>query len=665
MLLLAFFLRVAGLETTPPGPRFDEVLVFMEADRIQAGSRALFSVAIYEETLFHHILARAVEVLGKRLIVGRWLAAGFGLLALATLYPLARRAFGRRAAWLAVALMAVGLWPVLYSRFALRITCMLPLVTAGVYLFWSGVERPPGCPATARLVLAGLCLGTAVYTYGVGRYAPALLIAFAVYLLGAHRRLFRSHAAGIGLALLIALAIDAPLLLYLHDHPGVDQRFGQVSAPLDTLLEGDPSLVIEHAWRTLLMPIWQGDQEWLYNVARRPVFDPVTGVLFYAGLALCVARWRTPWRGALLAWLALGMGQAVLTWPAASFSHTITAQPVFYLLPALGADWGLGKLGRVLRMPHSTYRPFAAGACAALVAANLGLTVRDYFGTWSAHPNVRAEYQASLTAMARYLESHNSPAVAGGALVDAWNPSNAYGFGLIYRRPDRPVAWYNPAGALAWPPGPGPMTVALPRIDRPIPALATKLSRRFFDDAQLVYDEVLPGPSSGSRVFKVYEARGRQALDERLAALGMQTVAAPGGAPAIALPANLDNRFELLGYEVLSGTLKPGRELDVITYWETRRSFRQDLVAFTHLIGPDGKPYAQDDRLDVFTDSLYPGLAFAQLHRLRLPDDLPAGRYHIQVGMYRLDDLSRLPFLVEDRPVADTVRLLDVTVYGP
>jgi 4-amino-4-deoxy-L-arabinose transferase-like glycosyltransferase len=662
ILLLAFFLRVAALEQVPPGPRLDEVLVFMETDRIHAGSLALFSADIFEETLFHYLLTGAVDGLGKRLIVGRWLAGVFGLLAIAALYPLAQRAFGRRVAVLAVALIAVGLWPVLYSRFAIRITSLLPCVTASVYLFWRGVERPSGQDKSAwrDLALAGVSMGVGVYTYGVGRYAPAVLGAFALYLLVANRALLQKRLAPIMLAAVIAVGMDAPLLLYLQSFPGVDQRFGQVSAPLVELLEGNPARVLDQAWRTAVMAIWQGDQEWLYNLSRRPVFDPVTGALFYLGLAVCVMQWRQHWRGAMLAWLAIGMGQAVFTWPAASFSHTVTAQPVFYILPALGASWLFDKLEYyVKRKTYCVLRiTYYVACCLLLVILNLGLTVRDYFGGWAVQPSVRAEYQASLTNLARYLESHAlPPVVAGGALVDVWNPMNAYGFGLIYRQPERPVAWFNPVGALAWPPDSSVMTVALPRVDRTIPGFAPELSQRFLGDIQLVYDEKLP---DGQRVFKLYQARGRRALDERLKLLGTQSVTVT---QAMSLPVNLANRLDLLGYEISANTLGPGQAFYVITYWETRQAFMDSLVAFTHLLGPDGKLYAQADRLDVFTDSLYPGAAFAQLHRLTVPPDAPPGRYQIQVGMYNANTLNRLPFMINGQSV-ESVELSGVRVNG-
>ncbi len=663
VLLLALLLRVVLLETVPPGPRFDEILVFMETDRIHAGSRLLFSIDVYEETLFHYILTVAIDWLGKRLIVGRWLAAAFDMLAVAMLYLLARRAFGQRVALLATALMAVGFWPVLYSRFAIRITSMLPFVMAGVYGFWRGLERPieQTRQVWRDLVLAGLSMGIGVYTYGVGRYAPMLWVLFIVYLVLTDRRRFRRYWVPVSVAWLIVAAMDVPLLLYLRAHPGVDQRFGQVSAPLDALLAGDPRLVIEHTWRTWTMAVWQGDPEWLYNISGRPVFDPVTGALFYVGVALCVIGWRRPWRGASLLWLAMGMGQAMLTWPPASLSHTITAQPVFYLLAAVGAVYVLDRCSGRVGVSDSGWRVRVVRVLPiVLVGLNLGLTVRDYFGVWPAQAQVRAEYQASLTGLARYLESQaEAPTVAGGTLVDIWNPSQSYGFSLIYRRPDRPVTWYNLTGALAWPPDGERMNIALPCVEHAIPVSAPELATRFLDEWQWKHSESW---SDGSCVFEVYEARGRPALEAHLRSLGEPSVTLPGETRPFTFTVNLEDRFVLLGYEILPDTLAPGQTLNVITYWETRQSFLDYLVAFTHLLGPDGRLYAQADRLDVFTDSLYPGLAFAQLHRLLVPADAPPGRYHIQVGIYRRANVERLPVLVHGQRVADAVWLRDVII---
>ncbi len=676
VLLLAFFLRTAALEITPPGPRLDEITVFMQSDRIRAGSRPLYEPVLDEELLFHYTLAGAVSLMGRHLIIGRWLAGAFGMLALATLYPLARRLGGRRVALLALALMAVGFWPVMYSRFAIRLTNLLPFVTSSVYLFWRGLERPAGQErrAAVDLTMAGMSLGISVHTYAFGRSAPALFLAFVAYLFVANRQTLRKYAIPIAVAVLIPTLVDAHLLLYLAARPGTAYRLSQVSAPLDALRHGDPGLILKYTWRALTMAVWKGDPEWLYNFSERPVFDPITGALFYVGLAVCIAGWKTRWRGALLTWLAVGLVPIILTWPPASFSHSFAAQPIFYLLAAIGMDYAIRSTPYAIRHMYSVFRiayhPLGSSATltvvisVALVALNLGLTVRDYFFAWPVQPEVRAEYQASLTDLARYLEAHAdlSPAVAGAAWVDTWNPYNAYGFSLIYRRADRPVAWYNPANALAWPPGSGPMAVALPRIDRTIPTLATELSQRFFDDAQLVYDEKLPG---GQRVFKLYQARGRQALDDHLLTLGAPFITTPQRTQVITAPVNLDNRFKLLGYEIVPSALKPGQKLRVITYWETQRSFLDNLIAFTHLIGPDGQLYAQADQLDVFTDSLYPGLAFAQLHHLRLPPDAPPGQYHVQVGIYQRGSLQHLPILVNGQSIADAVWLSDVTVNEP
>ena len=77
-------------------------------------------------------------------------------------------------------------------------------------------------------------------------------------------------------------------------------------APLRALFNGDPLPVIQTTLGTLGMFTFAGDPEWLYNLSGLPVFDWITGVLFYLGLVICLLRLRDARYGFVLVWLIVG-----------------------------------------------------------------------------------------------------------------------------------------------------------------------------------------------------------------------------------------------------------------------------------------------------------------------------------------------------------------------
>jgi carotenoid cleavage dioxygenase-like enzyme len=80
-----------------------------------------------------------------------------------------------------------------------------------------------------------------------------------------------------------------------------------LSSSLQDLAAGRPTTALQTTLATLGMFTWRGDPQWQYNVANRPVFDPAGAVLFLAGVALTMWRWRQPSSSFALLWLAMGL----------------------------------------------------------------------------------------------------------------------------------------------------------------------------------------------------------------------------------------------------------------------------------------------------------------------------------------------------------------------
>lgn len=116
--------------------------------------------------------------------------------------------------------------------------------------------------------------------------------------------------------------------------------------------------------------------------------------------------------------------------------------------------------------------------------------------------------------------------------------------------------------------------------------------------------------------------------------------------------------MELLGYQLLSpSSLKLDDELEMVSFWRVHQTPEGQLKTYLHLIDETGKLIAQVDSLDVRIEGLVPGDEIAQLHTLNLPADLPAGNYHLQIGLYDEETLERLQVPVTGDYEADKLIL--------
>lgn len=125
---------------------------------------------------------------------------------------------------------------------------------------------------------------------------------------------------------------------------------------------------------------------------------------------------------------------------------------------------------------------------------------------------------------------------------------------------------------------------------------------------------------------------------------------APGEARAARYQQSADfgGEIALLGFDLSSTHLKPGRTLDVTVYWNARQAMTETYQSFVHVVYPEGHIWTQSDHLNPagFPTNLWPTDRYVRdQHRLALPLDMPEGEYSISVGIYLLRDNTRLPVL--------------------
>ena len=136
------------------------------------------------------------------------------------------------------------------------------------------------------------------------------------------------------------------------------------------------------------------------------------------------------------------------------------------------------------------------------------------------------------------------------------------------------------------------------------------------------------------------------------------------------LLATLGNQVRFLGYDLSPETVQAGDSFSVTLYWQALRPMEIGYHVFTHLATPSGRVVAQQDgvpRQGAYpTDLWQTGEVVADIYRVTIDPAVAPGKYELEVGMYRLENLKRLP--VADpagQPISGGRLLLDSVTVLP
>jgi len=652
---LALVLRLVALGQVPPGVRYDELVNVKMASHIYAGEWPIyFQEAWGHEPLYHYVHALGMRLLGQTVLGVRITSVLSGTLGVLTAYLALRQLFGRGVAVLAALLLASSFWSLMYSRIGLRHISLPPWIGLAAYCFWRGLEAPASERGKIGLwfSLAGVSLGVTLYTYFASRVVPLVFVVFVLYLLAFHRDMLRGRWWGTAVALVLPVAMVTPMALYLIRHPELEQRLGQVSGGLfGALRTGDLNGGLRAVLGTLGMFSFQADPEWLYNIPGRPVLDPLTSIAFYVGLGTLLWRWREPRRAFLSLWLLLGIAPALFSWPPGSLGHTIVAQPAAFGIVALGLAeaWAWAR-----RRTTGPLRLSAQLVVAATPLAFAGVNAYDYYVRWPRYPEVRHEYQASSTAVARYLEQHPeaTPACVSAPYVDYWNPWSKMNFDLYAGAAGAAVRWFDGQQSLVLPRGQEGYVYLTEQALSPA-ELAPVVSALLAQGAAPVWDSSPGSPDGTLRIYRwhdgqVIDALLAQAAQVRAWASAETTyIAGASEAQRVPLTMPLDyGRLALLGYSY-GDEAQAGQEWQVTTYWRILQADTAPLAVFIHVLDDANAVRASWDGFHIAPAGLQEGDLLIHVHGLALPDDLPAGEWRVELGVYSPVTLERLPLTID------------------
>lgn len=453
VLLVALFLRTHKLDQVPVGLDGDEMFNGWDARRVWKGDLGIYFPGNYgREPLLIYLIALTTRLWGEGAWAMRMASVLCGMAGLTFTWLLAKRLFNPRVAILTTALTAVSLWPVLLNRVALRAGLQPACQAIAIYALWRALDDR----SNRWAVVAGLCTGLSVYTYTSARVFPVVLVVWLAVTLINGRRLLRANAGRLALVGLIAGLVVLPLGLYALRHPQIfNQRVDALNLELRQIEAGNLEPLWGSVKTTLGMFTRTGDWNWRYNPSGRPVFDRVTGVFFYLGLVVSVARIAHPAYSLLLIWLPLMLTPTILSIGTPSFWRAVGALTPIYLMPAIGADFVWEKAARwaqrVDRRDKLTTLSLSAVAALGLIGVGAD-TWHDYFTVWARHPEVLNTYGADLVAAARYLNQYTP------ADTPVWISSGYPGdlsrilLDLQTSYPG-PVRWFDGNVVTVWPSG--------------------------------------------------------------------------------------------------------------------------------------------------------------------------------------------------------------------
>lgn len=626
ILLVAAVFRLGALQRVPPGLAQDEILDADIALFIRGGENALFFRHGYgHEPLYHYWAAPFQPLFGDNILAIRLPSVFLGLLLVALTMGWARRGFGSAVALIAGAGLAIAWWPVIFSRIGIR-PIMEPVILLLGLWFWPLEHSVVDRRGIRRAALAGVFLGISIYTYTAARIIlliPLLLLVVMTIQVwgtrksGDRQERLRAQIAYAGVVLLAGVIVCLPLAVTLRANPDLQQRLEQLEGPLTALQAGDAVPVLKTTVATLGVFSFTGDPRWTYSLPNRPLFDPLTAVLFYVGLVIALWRWREPRYAILTIWLFIGLLPSALSPDAPSTVRLVGIMPVVYLLPGLGINASFVWAER-----HSqgleNWRRFVLMGTASLIlilGINTWRTIRDGFIHWPQNVETRLRYQSVLSDIGRYWReepSDNSLVVADGFFepIDADSLRRAIGM-------EPHARWIQTgaglSGGMVWPLG-RPTDLFVPEYAPLNPDLIDLIGM----GQQPLFR------SSGTPSFAVYR------LPE---VPEFETV-------------RIDPVFGLdQPLITLRGVTEPvsdGSRLALASLWVVEKELPTNIALFAHLVNEDGVIIAQYDGLDVAASTLLPGDVFVQRHELNIPEPLSSGTYKLRIGLYDRRDNQRL-----------------------
>jgi hypothetical protein len=125
----------------------------------------------------------------------------------------------------------------------------------------------------------------------------------------------------------------------------------------------------------------------------------------------------------------------------------------------------------------------------------------------------------------------------------------------------------------------------------------------------------------------------------------------------------------LVGYSIEEVGARGEYRLEISLWWQVLAKTDRDYTVFIHLVGTEGRVWAQEDKLlqndSRATSAWRVGEIVREEYELPLPADIPPGEYRVVAGVYYWETGQRLPVWDENgERVADDAILLGPAILA-
>jgi mannosyltransferase len=560
--------------------------------------------------LYHFLLYLWVKLTGSSVFALRFLSLILGLLTVPLVYRLARLAFGVPVGLLAALLCAIFPFQVYYSQEARMYALATFFATLSMFLLARIVSGERG--QSRSLWVAYLsATAAAIFTH---YYALSVVVAENALLIALWRRNREGLRRWLAVQAVLILSYLPWVLAQMNFLSGkASARFGELTLPvLISIVKR--SLVAFSVGTTIKAPL--GDYLTL-------------AFLLLVALGLVPAfrrradedRWQ-PWL--FVAWLLIPLAFAWLVNPIMPFfqeRYLLIIAPAFTLLAARGLKW-VGD-----RSPWA----LVLGLLFVVSAGSVSL-----YNWFFDDAYIKGEYELTMD----YVRDHaqqgdllllNNP--LQDALCDYYRPPGV-SYHLLSRHDLRTEQ----------------------RADQALATLTEGYSRVWL--VMFGYPEQYDPNHLAERWLSEYGYRSfyRSFLGAYLTLYVMS--------PAdVSIPvehivgANLGDEALLIGYGLGAQEIEAGETLTLTLYWQALAEMERRYTVFTHLLGADNRIVAQMDSEPLGgthpTTEWQLGEIVRDNYGLLIAPDTPPGEYLLEVGMYYLPTLERLPVLDASGSVQD------------
>jgi 4-amino-4-deoxy-L-arabinose transferase-like glycosyltransferase len=619
VVLFAAALRFVNLATVPQGIFHDEAWSAAKALDILTGAapaQVYFPENNGMDALHVYLIALLFKFTGPLALGSRLISALMGTLTVVATYWLAWElpADDRRrhaAAIIAAIVYSITLAAIATARSGWHSPSFALLATLCV----AALMRGRRLSRYRWFIIAGALAGLAQYAYPSARLLPVWLIAIlAIDLVqqhGQHRTVLVQYGAAAVAAFLVFLPLGA---YFLKDPQWLFERAQQTSSAID---------LGQNALKTLLAFFVQGSAENLHNVPGRPLLDPVLGLFFIAGLAVCVIKHRTS-HLTVLSGVAILSLAVVLTEAAPLTRRWTGVFPLTAIIVAIGLAAVLNWI--TARMPTWRGRALAAGLAGVVLLSGAGWSAVDYFGPYAANPQLFWEYDSGITQVADQLRGQPDKRF----FLTPYDRFYEVVKLTLAEQPREPIQSYNGMACALFPVKTDRVTEWLVITEKDQQTLP--LLQQIYPAGKIVWQ--LDSPvGTYARAWQVPAEEAAQFKLERTAAV------------------NFGARAQLIGVE-LPAEVKPGETIKMKLAFANRQVFDQPYKVFVHLRGSDNSVLAQADRVLCDTSlneaDWRPGDVLVDEYNLSLPPELPPGDYPVAIGFYQETSGARLPVVAAD-----------------